>query len=86
MNVELLSDFYYNFHRELDDKFFTNLTKEDVEKFAKEDPKIARHIELQERKDLLETALTKLDSVLAFQRTRGQLTDDDKEKKSFVPW
>lgn len=86
LNVELLSDFYYNFPRELDDKFFTNLTKEDVEKFAKEDPKIARHIELQERKDLLETALTKLDSVLAFQRTRGQLTDDDKEKKSFVPW
>lgn len=85
LNVELLLDFYYNFPRELDDKFFTNLTKEDVEKFAKEDPRVAKHIDLQARKDLLTTALDRLDSVLAFQRARGQAPDEP-EKKSKFSW
>ncbi|EAZ63527.2 mitochondrial dynamin-like GTPase [Scheffersomyces stipitis CBS 6054] len=70
LNVELLSDFYYNFPRELDMKFFNNLSKEEIEKFAKEDPRIKKHIELQERKDLYENALSKIESVLAIQRTK----------------
>lgn len=70
LNVELLSDFYYNFPRELDQRFFNNLTNEEIELFAKEDPKIKKHIELQERKDLLETALNKMESILAIQRTK----------------
>ena len=69
LNVELLSDFYYNFPRELDLKFFSNLSKDEIEKLAKEDPKIKKHIELQERKDILENALSKIESVLAIQRT-----------------
>lgn len=80
LNVELLSDFYYNFPRELDDKFFNNLTKEQIEIFAKEDPKIKKHIELQERKDILENALSKIESVLAVQRHKG-VNEDDKAKK-----
>ncbi|KAG7195016.1 dynamin-like GTPase mgm1 [Scheffersomyces spartinae] len=71
LNVELLSDFYYNFPRELDVKFFQNLTKDEIDAFAKEDPKIKKHIELQERKDLLENALSKIESILAVQRTKG---------------
>lgn len=67
LNVELLSDFYYNFPRKLDDEFFNNLSKEQMESFAKEDPKIKKHIELQERKDLLDTALNKIEGVLALQ-------------------
>lgn len=65
LNVELLSDFYYNFPRKLDDEFFNNMTKDQLESFAKEDPKVRKHIELQERKDLLETALGKIEGVLA---------------------
>lgn len=71
LNVELLSDFYYNFPRKLDDEFFGNLTKEQMESFAKEDPKIKKHIELQERKDLLEEAMRKIEGILAFQRLKG---------------
>ncbi|KAK6203431.1 protein MGM1, mitochondrial precursor [Scheffersomyces amazonensis] len=82
LNVELLSDFYYNFPRELDLKFFNNLSKEEIENFAKEDPKIKKHIELQERKDLLENALSKIESVLAIQRTKLGGVGDSKDKKS----
>lgn len=84
LNVELLSDFYYNFPRELDIKFFQNLTKEEIEEFAKEDPKIKKHIELQERKELLEDALTKIESVFAIQRSKiNKLTEDS---KSIFSW
>lgn len=87
LNVELLSDFYYNFPRELDNKFFSNLSKEEIELFAKEDPKIKKHIELQERKDLLESALSKIEGVLAIQRTKGGAHAPPTETKdSFLRW
>lgn len=68
LNVELLSDFFYNFPIELDKKL-NGLTNEQVEMFAKEDPKIARHIELQKRKELLDLALEKIDSILVFKKS-----------------
>lgn len=71
LNVELLSDFYYNFPRKLDDEFFRNMSLEQLESFAKEDPKIKKHIELQERKDLLEEALSKMEGVLAIQNQKA---------------
>lgn len=86
LNVELLSDFYYNFPRELDIKFFTNLSKEDIDNFAKEDPKIKKHIELQERKDLLENALNKIEGVLAIQRNKIGLIADSTSKHSIFNW
>lgn len=64
LNVELLSDFYYNFPRELDRRFFGTMTADEMEQLAKEDPKIKKHIELGERKDLLETALSRMESVM----------------------
>lgn len=74
LNVELLSDFFYKFPRELDAKLSQNLTEEQVENFAKEDPKIKRHIELQQRKELLELVLQKIDGILAFQRSKTAMT------------
>jgi replication fork clamp-binding protein CrfC len=70
LNVELLSDFYYNFPRELDNRLGKNLTDEQVEALAKQDPKIKRHIELQQRKELLELALSKIESVIEIQKQR----------------
>lgn len=80
LNVELLSDFYYNFPRKLDDEFFRNMTPDQLELFAKEDPKVRKHIELQERKDLLEEALRKMDGVLALQSQKVE------SKSSGVWW
>lgn len=68
LNVELLSDFYYSFPRELEDKLSSSLTKDQVDAYAKEDPKIKRHIELQERKQLLELALNRIEDVMALRK------------------
>lgn len=63
LNVELLSDFYYNFPRELDLRLGRHLSQEEVEQFAKEDPKIRRHLEVIRRKELLELVLEKMESL-----------------------
>ncbi|KAL6911061.1 P-loop containing nucleoside triphosphate hydrolase protein [Trichoderma evansii] len=63
LNVELLSEFYYNFPRELDLRLGRHLSAEEVEKFAKEDPKIRRHLDVIRRKELLELVLEKMESL-----------------------
>jgi len=63
LNVELLSEFYYNFPRELDLRLGRHLSREEVEKFAKEDPKIRRHLDVIRRKELLELVLEKMESL-----------------------
>lgn len=63
LNVELLSEFYYNFPRELDLRLGRHLTEHEVDRFAKEDPKIRRHLEVIRRKELLELVLEKMDSL-----------------------
>lgn len=63
LNVELLSEFYYNFPRELDLRLGRHLSEEQIEKFAKEDPKIRRHLEVIRRKELLELVLDKMESL-----------------------
>ncbi|QPG73158.1 hypothetical protein FOA43_000464 [Brettanomyces nanus] len=68
LNVELLSDFYYSFPRELESKLSSGLTKEQIDAYAKEDPKVKRHIELQEKKELLELALGKIEDVMALRK------------------
>ncbi|KAI1415136.1 dynamin family protein [Hypoxylon sp. FL1857] len=63
LNVELLSEFYYNFPRELDMRLGRHLSDDQVEKFAKEDPKIKKHLEVIKRKELLELVLEKMESL-----------------------
>lgn len=62
LNFELLSDFYYSFPREFDAKL-QSLRKDQVEILASQDPKVKQHIDLQHRKELLQLALSKLQSV-----------------------
>lgn len=63
VNVELLSEFYYNFPRELDLRLGRHLSEDQIEKFAKEDPKIRRHLDIIRRKELLELVLEKMESL-----------------------
>lgn len=81
LNVELLSDFYYNFPRELDSRLGRNLTEQQIELFAKEDPKIKQHIELQQRKELLELALGKIEGVMEFEKSRKNTKKQQKQKQ-----
>lgn len=71
LNVELLSEFYYNFPRELDARLGRHLSDDEIERFAKEDPKIKRHLEVIRRKELLELVLEKMESLRALEGRGG---------------
>ena len=65
------------------------MSTEEIESFAREDPKIRKHIELQERKDLLENALQKMDSILALQRSKISVIGknaQERTKDSVFSW
>ncbi|THC93165.1 hypothetical protein EYZ11_007344 [Aspergillus tanneri] len=63
LNVELLSEFYYNFPRELDMRLGRHLSDAEVERFAREDPRIRKHLDVIKKKELLELALEKIESI-----------------------
>jgi len=63
LNVELLSEFYYNFPRELDIRLGRHLNDAEIERFAREDPKIWRHLDVIQRKEKLELVLEKIESL-----------------------
>lgn len=76
LNVELLSEFYYQFPRELDAKLGRHLSDDEVERFAKEDPRIKKHLEVIRRKELLELVLEKMESLRQLDnRPKGQGRD-----------
>ncbi|KAK6350078.1 dynamin-like GTPase mgm1 [Orbilia brochopaga] len=76
LNVELLSEFYYNFPRELDLRLGRHLSQAQIEAFAREDPKIRKHVDLQQRKQLLELALQKMDSLMALEKSKKAQGDE----------
>lgn len=51
------------FPRELDTRLGRNLSIAEVERFAREDPKIRRHLDVVRRKDLLEHVLKEMESL-----------------------
>ena len=63
LNVELLSEFYYNFPRELDARLGRHLSESDIERFAREDPKVKNHLDVIKRKEMLELVLEKMESL-----------------------
>jgi hypothetical protein len=85
LNVELLSEFFYSFPRELDVRLGRGLSKDEVERFAKEDPKVKAHLEVIRRKELLELVLGKMEGLRDLdvqEKTRRKREGGGKEKKS----
>lgn len=54
INIELLDQFFYQFPREIDSRLLYDLDRSEIERFARENPTVRRHLELQDRKDKLE--------------------------------
>ena len=79
LNVELLSEFYYNFPRELDVRLGRHLSEGEVERFAREDPKVKRHLDVIQRKEKLEMVLQKIESL---RQLEGRMKPE-KEKKGW---
>ncbi|KAF2762841.1 hypothetical protein EJ05DRAFT_447272 [Pseudovirgaria hyperparasitica] len=63
LDAELLSKFYYLFPRELDARLGRNLSQTEIDRFAREDPKIKRHLDVVRRKDLLEHVLKEMEAL-----------------------
>ncbi|KAH8801545.1 P-loop containing nucleoside triphosphate hydrolase protein [Xylogone sp. PMI_703] len=87
LNIELLSEFYYNFPRELDMRLGKGLTPDEIERFAKEDPKIKAHLEVIRRKELLELALEKMNGLKSLEmQGKGRRAAADTRKKDKGGW
>lgn len=89
LNVELLSEFNYNFPRELDIRLGRGLGKDEVERFAREDPKIKAHLEVIRRKELLELVLGKMEGLRALEvegKSRRPSPADRKKEQGRGGW
>ncbi|THH03205.1 hypothetical protein EW145_g6443 [Phellinidium pouzarii] len=63
INIELLEHFFYEFPRQIDSRLNYNQDRQEVVAFARENPIVREHLELQERKDKLEEIMKKLNSL-----------------------
>lgn len=73
LNVELLSEFYYNFPRELDIRLGRHLNQAEIERFAREDPRVRKHLDVIKRKEMLELVLSKIESLRQLEGRAKQL-------------
>ncbi|KAG8970558.1 dynamin-like GTPase mgm1 [Tulasnella sp. 419] len=64
INIELLDQFFYQFPREIDTRLMYDLEPSQISKFARENPAIRRHLDLQERKDKLEEVMKQLQGLV----------------------
>ncbi|KAH9481555.1 Protein msp1, mitochondrial [Psilocybe cubensis] len=63
INIELLDQFFYQFPREIDSRLLYDLDRKEIVEFARENPVVRRHLDLQERKDKLEEVMKQLNSL-----------------------
>ncbi|WFD33458.1 mitochondrial dynamin GTPase Msp1 [Malassezia cuniculi] len=63
INIELLAEFFYQFPREIDARLAHGLEHDDVVRFARENPTICRHLDVQQRKVQLEDVMKHLDEL-----------------------
>ncbi|KDN34888.1 hypothetical protein K437DRAFT_86958, partial [Tilletiaria anomala UBC 951] len=64
INIELLAEFFYQFPREIDSRLVYDLDKKELSAFAKENPAVRKHLDLQDRKEKLELVMGKLDTLV----------------------
>jgi hypothetical protein len=82
LNVELLSEFFYHFPRELDGRLGHRVEKEELERFAREDPKVARHLDVIQKKELLELVLEKIQGLRELEKgTKGKKGKKERGEK-----
>ncbi|KAJ6607380.1 P-loop containing nucleoside triphosphate hydrolase protein [Mycena sp. CBHHK59/15] len=63
ISIELLDQFFYQFPREIDSRLLYDLDRKEIIEFARENPVVRRHLDLQGRKDKLEEVMKQLNSL-----------------------
>ncbi|KAH7377783.1 P-loop containing nucleoside triphosphate hydrolase protein [Pyrenochaeta sp. MPI-SDFR-AT-0127] len=81
LDAELLSKFYYIFPRELDARLGRGLSQEEIEAFAKEDPKIKRHLDVVRRKELLEHVLKEMEGLRQLEQREKRVMSRRQERE-----
>ncbi|OZJ02442.1 hypothetical protein BZG36_04396 [Bifiguratus adelaidae] len=72
IQVELLNEFFFQFPREVDNKLVYQFDRQQINKFARENPSVQRHLDLQERKAKLEEVMEKLNYLVRRQQDRQE--------------
>ncbi|KAH9871261.1 hypothetical protein IAQ61_005440 [Plenodomus lingam] len=80
LDAELLSKYFYLFPRELDARLGRNLSREEIDRFAKEDPKIKRHLDVVRRKDLLEHVLKEMEGLRQLEQREKRIMGRREER------
>jgi predicted ArsR family transcriptional regulator len=70
IQVELLSEFFFQFPREVDNRLVYEMDRRQIQQFARENPPVQKHLELQERKMKLEEVMDKLNYLVKRQADR----------------
>ncbi|KAH7106350.1 P-loop containing nucleoside triphosphate hydrolase protein, partial [Auriculariales sp. MPI-PUGE-AT-0066] len=71
INIELLDHFFYQFPREIDSRLIYDLDRNEISRFARENPSIKKHLDLQERKEKLEEVMQQLQSLVNLRKMRN---------------
>ncbi|KAF2156699.1 hypothetical protein K461DRAFT_283599 [Myriangium duriaei CBS 260.36] len=79
LTAELVGKFEWLFPREIDAKFRA-LTPQQLEQFAREDPKVRRHLDLVRRKDLLDRVLREMEALRALEQAEGRRRRSGRER------
>jgi hypothetical protein len=77
------------FPRELDTRLGRALSQVDVERFAREDPKIMRHLDVVRRKELLEHVLKEMEGLRQLEgreRTRSSMFEEKEKRANGRGW
>ncbi|RMY50116.1 hypothetical protein D0865_07091 [Hortaea werneckii] len=89
LDAELLSKFYFQFPRVLE-RHFRQLDESTMERFAREDSKIRRHLDVVRRKELLEHVLKEMESLRQLEArekrssSRGGQDDEPRKRKGWL--
>ncbi|KAF1957822.1 hypothetical protein CC80DRAFT_534344 [Byssothecium circinans] len=87
LDAELLSKFYYAFPRELDNRLGRGLSQEEIDRFAREDPKIRRHLDVVRRKELLEHVLKEMEGLRQLEaREKRTSRRDSRQERTKGGW
>lgn len=81
IQVELLNEFFFQFPREVDNRLVYEMDRRQIQQFARENPPIQKHLELQERKMKLEEVMDKLNYLVKRQADR-QSSNSSNSKSS----
>ncbi|KAL4208246.1 P-loop containing nucleoside triphosphate hydrolase protein [Rhizopus microsporus] len=84
IQVELLNEFFFQFPREVDNRLVYEMDRQQIQQFARENPPILRHLELQERKMKLEEVMDKLNYLVRRQADRQSYSSNTTKSNPYM--